>query len=320
MKTLRYALIFFLIGISIKGMAQQDAQFTQYVFDGLAVNPGYAGYKEATNASLLYRNQWTGIDGSPKTLTASIDGLSGDKRTGLGFHIIQDQLGAENNLSAFGSYSFRLRLGEEERLSLGLAAGLVQYTVDGNKLTPLHKDPSFSGKQSVINPDLNFGIFYASSHYFWGLSVTDLFSNLQYNNSAFLYLYRVRHYYAQAGAIFELNENFSIKPSFLLKQDFKGPANLDINLFFLLGRQIWLGTSYRTGVKFLSGSNLESNLQSTDALSAIVEFNLDQHWRLGYSYDYTTSHLNSVSAGSHEISLGYRFLKKNAPVLSPRNF
>jgi len=317
---LLFTLLILFTGLTNRVLAQQDVQFTQYVFDGLAVNPGYAGYKEVTNAHILYRDQWTGIEGSPKTLTASIDGVTNDKRMGLGFQVINDQLGAENNLSAFASYAYRIRVGEDERLSLGLAAGLIQYSVDGSKLTLLNSDPNYSNvKVNVINPDLNFGIFYASYHYFWGLSVTDLLSNLQYNSSNYLYLYRVRHYYAQAGALWDLSDDISVKPSFLLKEDLKGPTNLDLNLFFLLGKQVWVGASYRTGVKLFSKPNLEANLANADAVSGVVEFNLDQHWRVGYSYDYTTSHLQSASGGTHEISLGYRFLRKNAPMLTPRN-
>jgi type IX secretion system PorP/SprF family membrane protein len=300
--------------------AQQDVQFTQYIFDGLALNPGYAGYKEVTNAHLLYRDQWTGLDGSPKTITATVDGVTENKQVGLGFQVIDDKLGAESNLSAFASYAYRVQVGQDARLSFGLAAGLIQYNVDGTKLSLLNPDANFSNiKANVINPDLNFGLFYASNHYFWGLSVTNLLSNLQYNSSTYLYLYRVRHYYAQAGAIFDLGENISIKPSILLKEDFKGPTNVDINLFLLLGRQFWIGGSYRTGVKMFSGSNLESNLSGTDAVSGIVEFDIDQHLRLGYSYDFTTSHLSSVSGGTHEVSLSYRFSKKSSLMLTPRN-
>jgi len=314
-------IILLFISLSIPAMAQQDAQFTQYVFNGLSVNPGYAGYKEITNAQILYRNQWTGLEGAPKTVTASLDGVTEDRRMGLGFQVISDQLGAENNLSAFASYAYRVQLGEESRMSFGLAAGLIQYSVDGTKLSLLNPDENYGNiKVNVINPDLNFGVFYASSHYFWGLSATNLLSNIQYNSSAYLYLYRVRHYYAQAGAIWDINDNLSIKPSFLIKEDFKGPTNLDINLFFLLGKQIWLGAGYRTGVKLFSLNNLVNNLQSSDALTAIVEFNMDKNWRIGYSFDYTTSRLQSVSGGTHEISIGYRFLRMRDPMASPRNF
>jgi len=314
-------LILFLLGISRPVKAQQDAQFTQYIFNGLAVNPGYAGYKELTNAMILYRNQWTGVDGSPKTLTASVDGVTEDRRMGLGFQVISDQLGAENNLSAFASYAYRIQVGEESRLSLGLAAGLIQYSVDGSKLSLLNQDPNYGLiKVNVLNPDLNFGVFYANSHYYWGLSATNLLSNIQYNSSAYLYLYRVRHYYAQAGAIFDISDNLSIKPSFLIKEDFKGPTNLDLNLFFLLGKQLWLGAGYRTGVKLFSLNNLANNLSSSDALTGVVEYNLDQNWRIGYSFDFTTSNLQSVSGGTHEISIGYRFLRMRDPMASPRNF
>jgi type IX secretion system PorP/SprF family membrane protein len=302
--------------IGVKG--QQDVQFSQYVFNGIILNPGYTGYREATNFNILYRDQWTGLEGSPKTLTASIDGVSRSRNIGLGLYVVNDKLGVERNLSAFANFAYRVRINEESRLSFGLAAGLAQYTVDGTLYNFSAPDPNSLIKQSVINPDLNFGIFYASYNYFWGLSVTDLFSNAQKNLSSSLYLYRVRHYYGQFGAIYDLNDNLSIKPSILVKEDFRGPTNADFNLFFLLGRKLWLGGSYRTGLILFNQKNLQSDLSTKDAISGLMEFNLNEHWRLGYSFDYATSHLQQVSNGSHEISLGYTFYKRNSPMLTPR--
>ncbi len=307
-----------LMAFSFKVKSQQDVQFSQYVFNGMILNPGYTGYREQTNLNLVYRNQWTGLEGAPKTLTASLDGVTASKNVGLGAYFVNDVLGAESNLSAFANFSYRLRLDESSRLSFGLAAGLIQYTVDGTKNNFSIPDPLYSAKQSVLNPDLNFGVFYASYRYFWGLSVSDLLSNGEKNNSQTLYLYRVRHYYAQAGALFDLSENLSLKPSILVKEDFAGPTKVDFHLFFLLGRQLWLGGSYRTGFGLFKKTNLQSNLSPNDALSGLIEFNLDPHWRIGYSFDYATSQLQAVSNGTHEISIGYTFFRKNSPMLTPR--
>ncbi len=154
-------LVFALCCLSSSLLAQQDIQFSQYVFNGLALNPAYAGYKEVTNLDLTVRSQWTGLQGAPQTLSASIDGLTKNEKMGLGFQVIQDQLGAQSSTNAFVSYSYRLLLGDYARLCFGLAGGINQYTLDGTKLFTIDADQAIGSLQAnSIRPDLKFGIFY----------------------------------------------------------------------------------------------------------------------------------------------------------------
>ena len=320
-KKLTFLYVFILTALVTKsGFAQQDVQFSQYIFNGLALNPGYAGYKELTNINLMYRSQWTGLQGAPQTFSASIDGVSADKKMGFGFQAINDQLGAQSNLTAFATYAYRLELAEDERLSLGLSAGMAQYGIDGSKLTTIDPEYLNTLNRSVIHPDINFGIFYASLHYFWGISANDLLTSYRSTDPAYLTIQRERHYYLQGGGIYEINEGLSIKPSVIIKEDFKSPTNIDFNTFLLIGKQLWLGVSYRTGVAIFNRRYLQRNLTNNDAVSALVEFNFSQHWRIGYSYDYSTTRIQSVSDGSHELSISYLFFPKTKPMLTPRYF
>jgi len=314
--------IFFLITCFPSGaLAQQDVQFSQYVFNGMALNPAYAGYKEATNFHLVYRDQWTGLTGAPKTTAFSMDGVTEDQKIGLGGMILQDELGAQSSLEALGVFSYRLRVGDRSRLSFGLGAGVDQYKIDESKLVPIDKTENLGSLQAnLIQPTLNFGVFYATPQYFAAFSVNDLFSNFQGSNPAYLVIYRNRHYYLQGGALFPITQDIVIKPSILIKEDFLGPTNVDMNLFILLSERVWVGGSFRTAAKLFTKSNLQTNLNNSDAYSLMLEFFVSDRIRLGYSYDYTTSLLKDVNNGTHEFSIGYTLKKRKAPMLSPRYF
>ncbi len=314
-------LLFFMLNIE-KSSAQQDVQFSQYVFTGMALNPGYAGYKEETNFHLIYRNQWTGLTGAPKTIVFSMDGVTSDKRIGLGGSLVKDELGAQSSLSALGVFSYRLKLTQRARLSLGLAAGLDQYKIDESKLILDDKTDNLLGslQASLIQPDLQFGVFYANPTYFASFSVTDLLANFKGGNPAYLVIYRNRHYYFQTGALLNIAREVKLKPSILFKEDFLGPTNLDMNLFLLFYDRFWLGASVRTGVKILKNSQLQSDLISRDAYSILAEFQVTDHLRIGYSFDYTANQLRDVNSGTHEISIGYTLKSRKTPILSPRYF
>ncbi len=317
----------FLVGCSVffqplKG--QQSIQFSQYIFNGLSLNPGYAGYKENLNLNTTYRTQWTGLAGAPTTFSASVDGVIKEKKVGLGFSVLQDQLGAQSTLSALASVAYRLQLNEASRLSLGISAGIDQYNLDNSKLRTLSSIQSGNAitnyVSNQIRPDLQFGLFYASRHYFWGLSVLDLLSTFSKQDPTYFIIQRNRHFYLHAGGIFYLSPTLSLKPSFLIKDDLKAPANLDVNTFLIFNRKLWVGGSIRTSLSVLNSSSIPKNLSSADAASIMIQYFPNSSLRIGYSFDYTTSHLQQVSSGSHEISIGYTIHSKSYPMLSPRLF
>jgi type IX secretion system PorP/SprF family membrane protein len=297
------------------GQAQQSAQYTQYIFNGLVINPAYAGSKGITNANVMYRSQWAGLEGAPTTQTLSIDGSAKSDRIGLGFHAINDQLGAQGTLGAYGSTAFRVRLTEKARLSLGFGAGILQQSVDWSKLNPGDPDPSLpTSRISTIVPDAKAGLFLNTERFYAGLSVANL---IPFEND--LMPTPARQYFFTSGYVMDLGEHLKFKPSFLIKENLEGPTNVDFNAFILIKEILWLGGSYRRGFNLLNKPVTDQPYFLQNAWAGIAELYLNQKFRVGYSYDVSLSALSGFA--SHEISLGYFFLKKqDSRMLSPRYF
>jgi type IX secretion system PorP/SprF family membrane protein len=312
----------------INAYGQQDAQYSQYMFNSMVINPAYAGYKEAINVSLLHRDQWTGIDGAPKTQSIVVDGaFFSNKKVGLGISVLNDKVGLQNQSSVYANYAYRLPVGEEDaRLSFGLAIGVAQFVLNGrDAIVDDPNDQNFlGGKQTYFTPDAKFGVFFSDKKFYAGLSATNLLAkSIDYqqvgNNTISK---QGRHYFLTAGYLFEINDYLKFKPSFLIKEDTKGPTSLDINSFALLKETVWLGASYRTGVNLWKKNSLNTSAFNQNSLIGVVEVFLKKNVRVGYAYDYTLSSLSSYSSGTHEISLGLiiNSNKKSTLLLTPRYF
>lgn len=319
--------------IKLPVIAQQNIQFTQYIFNSLSVNPAYAGYKEELFAQLALRTQWAGLKGAPQTGQLSLDGVteSTKKNVGLGVQITADKLGSQTANSIYLNYAYRIRLNGDDtkRLSFGLGAGVTNYAIDGASLRPVEvDDPTVTnGNLSSFIPDARFGVYYSSPRYYVGASVMDLFSGdvsndiFQWDTATQQNIKRKRHYYIMTGALFELSEGLKLRPSLLWKEDFKGPSSLDLNAMFVFGDRFWIGGGFRTGVNLWDKDfRRGQTLSNSNSLSGIVQFYASSRFRIGYSYDYITSGLSSVQNGSHEITLGLTFPSKLNRLLSPRFF
>jgi len=321
----RYILLLFLTLSFIRGYAQQTIQFSQYVFNGLAVNPAYAGYKDYWTASLSYRMQWAGIDGAPQTGTVSIDGLTNslNKNIGLGIIAASDRLGPQSTSSIYANYAYRLRLDEYDtrRISFGIALGLEQYSLDGSKFSATNVgDGSIpAGNQSKLSPDMNVGIYYYSPKFYLGGSVLNVLSGAA-DGTDYKIIKQVRHVYLTGGMLIPLSAYLDWKPSFMFKEDFKGPTNLDLSSYLLIDKLVWVGASWRTGVSIWNKANLQRGLDKSDAIAAILQVYWSNNFRMGYSFDFTTSQLANYQKGSHEISLGLTLKPKKRKILSPRYF
>ncbi|MDN3581056.1 PorP/SprF family type IX secretion system membrane protein [Mucilaginibacter flavus] len=321
-----YLLVAAMVFITLKLQAQQSIQFSQYVFNGLAVNPAYAGYKEDWTLNLSSRIQWVGINDAPKTGTVAVDGLTNttNQNVGLGLIATFDKLGPESTSSVYANYAYRLRLDEldTKRLCFGIGLGAIQYRLDGTKFNATDDGDTNipAGTQSNITPDIRFGIYYYTPNVYIGASVFNLLSGLG-NTIDHLQQYKQqRTIYLTGGTMIPLNESIDLKPSILIKEDFKGPTNMDVSSSVVFNKRIWIGASYRTGVDLWHKSNLQSSLDKTDAVAGIVQFYISDNFRLGYSYDFTTSKLASSQSGSHELSLSISFPNKNGREVSPRYF
>jgi type IX secretion system PorP/SprF family membrane protein len=320
----KYILLLLIAFSFAKGYGQQTVQFSQYIFNGLAVNPAYAGYKQDLTLNLSSRLQWTGINGAPKTSTVSVDGLTNNSNIGLGVIATSDVLGPQNTSSLYANYAYRLQLDDNDtrRLSFGLAAGLVQYSLDGSKFTATDVGDGTvpSGYESKLTPDFRLGVYYYTPDYYVGASVLNVLSGATSFIDNPEVIRETRHVYLTGGALLPLTDNLDFKPSIMFKEDFKSPTNLDLNAYLLLNKIIWLGASYRTGVTIWNKSNLQNGLDKSDAIAAIFELKVNDTFRFGYSYDFTTSQLSGYQSGTHEISLSLTFKSKKPRILSPRYF
>lgn len=319
-------LLIFIAGVC-PSFAQQNIQLTQYIFNSLSVNPAYAGYKEVWFAQAALRNQWTGIQDAPKTGHVSIDGIIDPltKRMGLGLQIGADKLGPQSSTSAYLNYAYRLQLNAQgnKRLCFGVGAGLSQYALDYSKLSPIDASDDFAtqGETSKLVPDVRFGVYYYSPKWYIGASLLDLLSDRNNDVASQEVILHKTHLYFISGMLVDINADIKIRPSLLLKEDFKGPSSLDLNAMVIFEERFWLGASYRTGVEIWK-KNFEAGQQisGSNSLAALAQFYVNPAFRIGYSYDYSISSLSSIENGSHEITLGLTLSKKTYKLLTPRFF
>lgn len=327
--------IVILIGIAAfkTANAQQNIQFTQYMFNSLSVNPAYAGYKEEWFIQSGLRTQWVGIDGAPKTGSLSIDGIIDpeNKKMGIGLQLTGDKIGPQSAVSGYLNYSYRLQLDpyDTKRLSFGLGVGVTNYSLDGSVLNSVIKnDPGVPVSQfSNFVPDARIGVYYNTSKFYAGVSLTDLFSGgissnfVDINSISYNNIKRQRNLYLIIGTLHNLSEDVKLRPSLLIKEDFRGPTSLDINTMFILRDRFWLGASYRTGLDIKAANYSQGqNVTSMNSMSGVLQLYVTDELRVGYSYDYTLNGLKNQQSGSHELTIGLTLPRKNQRIISPRYF
>lgn len=301
MKKLAF-LILLICGIS--ATAQQDPQYTQYMYNMNVVNPAYAGSKETLSLTALYRKQWSGLDGAPETFTFSGHSPISDK-VGLGLSAIKDELGPIKETNVFADFSYTLQVSESLKLALGLKAGATFHDVG---LTDLElqdpNDPFFSQDISNTYPIVGAGAFFYGDNFYVGLSVPNFLNSVHLDENGLKYGSETKHYFATAGYVFQLSENTKLKPSAMVKSAFDAPLSFDVNLNALFFEKFEIGASYR----------LE------DSFSGLVGFQIAPYLRIGYAYDHVVSELDAVTNASHEVILTFDLLFKQKAMRSPRYF
>ncbi|MCC8425838.1 type IX secretion system membrane protein PorP/SprF [Mucilaginibacter sp. UR6-11] len=316
--------IIIILGLS-KSYAQQTIQLSQYIFNGLVVNPAYAGYKEDWTVNLSSRLQWVGVDGAPKTGTLSVDGVTDPdtKNIGLGLLVTNDRLGPENNSAVYANYAYRIRLNNDDsqRLCFGVGVGAIVYTIDGSLFnTGSSTDPAISPYlQNKLAPDFRAGVYYYSPLFYLGASALNLIPNA-YPDPVSIFIKEVRTYYLTTGFVIPVSSDVNWKPSVLYKEDFKGPSNISAASYFLFGDILWVGASYSTSISLWNKPNLQGDLNKNGALTGAVAVNITPQCRFGYSYDFGTGKLSGYQSASHEVSFSYSFKRAKGRILSPRFF
>ncbi|MES1181723.1 MAG: type IX secretion system membrane protein PorP/SprF [Flavobacterium sp.] len=299
------SIIFILLLTTISVFAQQDSQFTSYMYNTININSAYAGNREVLSVFGLHRTQWVGMEGAPVTNAFSLNTPIENTNLGVGLSFINDKIGAsdENTISADVSYG--IQTGENYRLSFGLKASANILNVDYTKLSIYdNSDTKFQNIDSNFSPNLGAGVYFNSDKMYLGFSVPNLFNSRHFDDNISTTVNQKLHYYFIGGYVFDLGPNVKFKPAFLSKAVQGAPLQLDVSGNFLFNEKFTLGAAWRWNA----------------AASVLAGFQVTKGLLIGYSYDMDTSQLVHYNSGSHEIFLRFDFLGKQDKILSPRFF
>lgn len=292
---------------------QDDPMYSQYMFNIQAFNPAYVGSWECIGFMVLGRYQWVGFDGAPETHTFTVQAPLRNERVGLGLSVISDNIGKEKRLAFFTDYSYRLKVGDEASLRLGLKAGFTNYRNNLSRYKPIEtNDPTFQGEISEkFMPNAGVGIFLSAPRYYFGVSIPKLLKN-DFENGVEDYKSDVeyRNMNMIAGYVLDLGESVKFKPSVMFRHSESLPFVYDLNASFLFKEVFWLGGMFRSTSWKGSGS----------AIGANVQFIISQKLRLGYAYDMDMGDIGSYGNGSHEIMISYELRSLVKSFTSPRYF
>lgn len=312
MRKLIISIVF--ITASIGGlMAQQDAQYTQYMYNTLSVNPAYAGSRGVLSLAGLHRSQWVGLDGAPTTQTFNFHTPVAE-RVGIGLSIVNDEIGNGTNQDTYfdAAFSYTVPTSDEGRLSFGLKAGGHFLNIDFNQLRNFDPSTAPAGQQNIdkkFSPNFGAGVYYHTEKFYAGLSVPNFLETEHFDSSgqssSFLAQERM-NWYLISGYVFELNPDLKLKPAALLKAVQGAPLQVDLSATVLLNEKFSLGAAYRWDA----------------ALSALVGFQINEKLMLGLAYDREITELGNTAFndGSFEVFLRYEFLTRYKNVLTPRFF
>ncbi len=286
--------------------AQQNPEYTQYMYNTITVNPGYTGSTGALEANLLLRSQWVGFSGAPKTGTFCIHSPLKNQKIGLGLNIISDEIGPSSEQFITGNVSYTIQTSYKTKLALGVKAGARMLNIDWSKGSFYDNDDVLLNNNidNKIMPLLGTGAYLYSDNWYLGLSVPNFLRYDYYDDIQEAVISDKLHYFLIGGYVFTLSDKLKFKPSVLVKAVGGSPLSTDVSANFLLQEKLTLGASYRWD----------------DSVSALVGFQLSNSFFMGYSFDYTTTKLNKYNDGTHEVILRYSFPQKTVAIKSPRFF
>jgi type IX secretion system PorP/SprF family membrane protein len=291
--------------------AQQDAQYTQYMYNTISVNPAYAGSRGVLSIAALHRSQWVGLDGAPTTQTLNLHSPV-SRRVGLGLSIVNDEIGNGTNQDTYfdAAFSYTIPTSEEGKLSFGLKAGGHFLNIDFSKLRNYGAESNLPNVDNKFSPNFGAGVYYHTDNFYSGLSVpnflqTEHFDSAGTNSSSFLAEERLNIYFI-TGYVFDLNPNLKFKPAGLVKAVKGAPLQIDASANFLINDKFSVGAAYRWDA----------------AVSLLAGFQISEQLMLGLAYDKETTDLGATrfNDGSFEIFLRYEFLTRYKKVLTPRFF
>ncbi len=300
-------IFFFIVVCGTALYAQQDAQYTQYMYNTVSVNPAYAGSRGNISIAALYRSQWVGLDGAPTTQTLNLHSPIGYRGVGLGFSIINDKIGPTSETNFDIDFSYTIYTSTESRLSFGLKAGANLLDVRFSELNQLAPDQVLETDiDNRFSPNFGAGIYYHTNHFYAGLSVPRFLQTAHFDEPSLSTAKEQMNFYLITGYVWDLNPFLKFKPTLLTKVAQGAPLQVDVSANFMLRDKFILGAAYRWDA----------------AVSAMLGFNITEGFLIGIAYDRETTELGSAAFndGSFEVILRYDFIKTKENLKSPRFF
>jgi len=298
-------LLSILLFISAVAEAQQVATYAQYMFNGLAINPAYAGSHNALSATVLSRFQNVGLTGAPQTQTFSLHSPLLNSRVALGMLVVHDKISVIDQTGIHFSYAYRIPVTRTGTLSMGLQAGMGFYQADYSQLEVRDPDdPAFANDIREARPNIGAGVYYFTRKAYVGISAPHLVNNVFERGEQFETVYQNKPLIVTGGYVFTLHRLLKFKPNGLLKFLDGSPVEFDVNANFLIDEVVWLGLSYK----------------SSNNVALMTQLQLTEQIQFGYSYQVTAGPIRTVELGSHEVMLNYRFQFNKKSLVSPRYF
>jgi type IX secretion system PorP/SprF family membrane protein len=285
--------------------AQQEAQYSQYMYNTISINPAYAGSRNVLSVLALHRSQWVGFEGAPTTSTFSINTPIPETNLGLGISAISDRIGPTEQTTLSGDISYTIRLSEKTNLSFGAKGTASFFSFDQYRVTPFQaNDPKWKSLSSNMSPNFGVGMYLHSDKYYLGLSIPNLMESNFYNDNEIAINSQRMNYYFIGGYVFDVSNWIKFKPAIVSKIVTGAPVQLDLSGNALFMDKFVLGAAYRVDA----------------ALTGLAGFQVNDALFVGYSYDFDTTNLSRYNSGSHEVFIRYEFIFKKDKLVSPRFF
>lgn len=296
-----------LLFVGVAAVAQQDAQYTQYMYNTVSINPAYAGTRGQTSIAALHRSQWVGLDGAPVTQTFNIHSPIGYRGLGMGVSIVNDQIGPTSETNFDMDFSYTIQMAKEARLSFGVKGSINLLDIRFSELNQFTSDQTLQQDiDNRLSPNVGAGVYYHTKTFYAGLSVPRFLETSHFEESSLSTAKEQMNFYLMAGYVWDVNRFLKFKPTILSKITQGAPLQVDVSANFMFNDKFILGAAYRWDA----------------AVSGMVGFNISNNFLIGIAYDREITELGSAAFndGSFEVIFRYDFISIKDNIKSPRFF
>ena len=304
----QFSILFVFLTLTTSFWAQQDAQYSQYMYNTVAVNPAYAGSRGVTSVFLLHRTQWVGLEGAPETNVFTLNKPVSNTPLGYGISVLNDRVGISDHTIISADLSYTIAVSSVFKLSFGLKASAGWLSVDYSRLTIRHPSDIVLSQQNELDqqfsPNVGAGLYLHSDQKYLGISIPNILETERYNDNNSSTTFDKMHFYVIAGIVYDVNPDWKFKPALLTKLVQGAPLQMDLSANFLYREKVTFGAAYRLNA----------------AVTGLVGFQVTKAWQIGYAYDAETTRLANYNSGSHEIFLRFELFKSYDKIVSPRFF